>query len=215
MLKAARNCFEETKILRLRLVYAPQILIDRHGRKSSFPQKICDSLGVRSAGEINPGKNALVCPCKGRWRNGSHRFQQSGDPFHEPFGDPLVHEITIDDQQFSAGLQDPQPLVKAGLWIDECPDKVTGDDYVIAFVRFQSFFRVAEMKANGTAARRCLGTRQLQHRFRPVDARHVVAEIIHQVRNYAGATCKVERPAAFAASKMFFDKPVPSRPFIF
>ncbi len=152
---------------------------------------------------------------RGGFLDQAEGFENAGDPIDAPLGETLVDEIAIDDQQFAAGLQHPQPFAEAGLRIHQGPDQVAGDDRVVAFVCLQRFFRVTKMEPDGARPGCGLGARQLQHRFRPVYAGHLIAEIVHEVRDHARSACKIERPAAFAPPEVLFNKPMPCRPLFF
>ena len=54
-----------------------------------------------------------------------------------------------------------------------------------------------------------------QHGFRPVHARDLKTEIVHQVRNDAGSAGEIERLAAFSRSQMLQKQGMPGFALIF
>lgn len=141
-------------------------------------------------------------------------LQKGGEPFYKPLGEARIDEITVDDQQLAARLEDTQPLCKTSGRIDKGPDKMARDDHVVAVIGLKRVLRIAEMKTDGTAAGCGLGAGAFQHGFGPVDAGYAIAEVIHQVGDHAGSARKVESLAAIATAEMPFNERMPGGAFL-
>ncbi|MNT69131.1 hypothetical protein D3C72_2074250 [compost metagenome] len=92
---------------------------------------------------------------------------------------------------------------------------MAGDDDVGAFVRLHRVFGVADKKADIAPAGFRLRPCKLQHGFRPIHAGDLKTEIVHQVRDNAGAAGQIQRLAAFSLAQMLQNQRVPGLALFF
>ncbi len=221
MLQSARQRLEVVPVLRLASVNPAEIAIDCHGIKSCLLEENRDRVRSRAFGKMDAREDAFVLlrefrgSMHGIGLQNAGAFQPCRQLLGRALGAPDVDEVTIHDEQPTTWLQDPEPFAKAGLRIHQRPDKVSIDDDVVCLRCFHRALGVADKKADGAAASLRLGARALKHGFGPVDPRYPVAEIVHEMRNDAGAAGEIQRLSPFTLTEVLEKQGMPGLSLLF
>lgn len=221
MLQSTRQRLEVIPVLRLAFVDPAEVAVDGHGSKPCLLQEIRDRLGSRTFGKMDTRQDALVLLREFLWSMQGIGFQKAGafQPCRQlpdrALGTPDVDEVAINDKQPAAWFQHAEPLAKAGLRIHQRPDKMAIDDHIVCVGGLHRALGVADKEADGAPACLGLGASPLKHRFGPVDPGYLVAEIVHEVGDDAGAAGKVQRFAPIALTQMLEKQRMPSLSLLF